>query len=457
MALPVCAACGVLAPDDRALCTLCAEPFPEPRPEAPSPTGDRRWVCVRTRFHCNACAQISPVRGFSDDDTLTCVHCGQRQGFPDAELRDVLEIAHATVDPELRDFDVFDRLEGKATFIDYARDKLSILAAPGHPRCARCHAFVQLGTADGRTSELSCECGPQAHHVPGVLARRLPELRGVYSDETRTDVPRATAASAGGATAFLCALCGGAFGASEIGTGPIVPCRYCKAANRVEVALGAKADPVWLLVEGASRKRLDHEAKAAARERRKPDALTELVAAIRAPAGKADPVSQGWLLQLGVVVMSGVIVFGAAGWNEVFSFAEYRARAAMLETKCTIERIKDERHGEKTVRTHFGTAIDPRTGQRHVVRAVGEDSHTLWAAGAGKSSTEEILTQTKGIGFPATLTCFLDPQRDRVVFNRPGTFSPIPMVLLVIGFLASLAGGFVMARRALRAKPSRGG
>ncbi len=216
MALPTCAECGVLAPEDRALCTLCAATFPDPRPEAPPPAGDSRWVCVRTRFRCNACAQVSPVRSFSDDDILTCVHCGQRQGFPDGELRDILEIAHATVDPELRDFDVFERLEGKATFIDYARDKLSILAAPGHPRCARCHAFVEIGTAAGATTELSCECGPQAHHVPRVLASRLPELRGVFSDETRTDVPRASSASETVATAFLCALCGGAFEGDNI-------------------------------------------------------------------------------------------------------------------------------------------------------------------------------------------------------------------------------------------------
>ena len=446
MALPVCPSCGVLAPDERQLCTLCATPFPEQRPSAPEPQGERRWVCVRTRFHCNACAQVSPVRGFSDEDILTCAHCGQRQGFPDAELRDVLEIAHATVDPGLRDFEIFERLEGKATFIDYARDRLSILAAPGHPRCARCRAFVQLGTADGATCEVTCECGPQTHHVPRVLASRLPELRGAFCDETRTDVPRAAATSAEGTTAFVCAHCGGVFAAGTIGHSPIVACSYCKAANRVDVPPGPKADPVWLLVEGASKKRRDHEAKEAAKERRGPSAISELIALAKAPPGKLDPEAQGWLLQVGIFVMSGLVIFGAAGWNEVSGFAEHRARAAMVQTTCTMERFDDERRGDKTVRTYFGTALDPNTKQVHNVRAIGDDAHTIWAVGAGKSSTPER------VGVLGTATCFLDPRRDRVVFNRPASFSPIVMILLVLGFLASLAGGIFLAKKALLAR-----
>src|SRR4029079_6486092 len=115
------------------------------------------------------------------------------------------------------------------------------------------------------------------------LASRLAELRGVFCDETRTDVPRAASPSPRGTPSFALAQSGGDFAAAALGHSPIVACTYCNAANRVDVPLGPKADPVWLLVEGASKKRREHVAAEAKRELRPPSALEEIVALIKAP------------------------------------------------------------------------------------------------------------------------------------------------------------------------------
>ena len=106
----------------------------------------------------------------------------------------------------------------------------------------------------------------------------------------------------------------------------------------------------------------------------------------------------------------------------------------------------------KTVRRYFGTALDPRTGALHHVSADGEEEGRFPRLGDDKTEPAGTPAYQLLNTLPMTVPCFLDPEHDRVVFRRRATFSPIWMIFFVLCFLPSLAGGALLAKKALRSK-----
>src|SRR6478672_2635820 len=174
--MPVCGACGIIAPRGLTSCARCganfaARPMGAPRIDA----GGGYWVAVSCTFQCRSCGFAAPLDQLDVDGSVECAYCGLRQRFEPSTWSEALDFAHAVGDlagpgPEGRYPDPglwigasnpFRDTGETASFSEFRQSgfeitegltipkSLQIAAAPGFPVCLRCKVPVVVQVAPG--------------------------------------------------------------------------------------------------------------------------------------------------------------------------------------------------------------------------------------------------------------------------------------------------------------------
>jgi hypothetical protein len=147
-------------------------------------------------------------------------------------------------------------MDGRGT----TKHSLRTTVSPGHPLCRACQLPLEVALDGAGGARTRCpRCNDTATYaLPANAAAVFGALRGVLAVEQRTDRPIArTTRGQGGVEAALCPQCGAALAA---GAGELVQCTFCRLSARVPGRLGRqqrkgeppKADPFWVLLDGAS-------------------------------------------------------------------------------------------------------------------------------------------------------------------------------------------------------------
>lgn len=289
--MPICPRCGIVAPVQRTSCSVCNQPFTEPRVRAPNPKGPY-WVAMRASFQCRSCAFLSPLDHIDVDGEVQCSECGLRQRFDVDAWLEGLAQAHAMGDlagpaPEGRNPHPTIWIGGDNPFAEigdaktYASHKQSGMSAsegvpiprsliidmaPGFPVCRRCAVPLQVGFRAADQPATQCpRCGETASYaLPEAAKQRCGGLVAAIAEEHRTDRKAVRMeAAAGGVVALHCPDCGAPI--TQVGT-DVVQCPFCRCVARIPVRAQArptsgKREPVWfwLLFEGPSAMRRNLE------------------------------------------------------------------------------------------------------------------------------------------------------------------------------------------------------
>jgi hypothetical protein len=200
-----------------------------------------------------------------------CLHCGLEQAFEPMRWRDGLDHAHAIGDL-FRDggaggLDNPARTVGTTqtgvSFLTPGDNELLVVASPGAPLCAGCHAPLEVDVRPQDCTTLCRPCSDQATYaLPEGLGFVTRSLRAIVGAEHRTDRPavKVEESTASAAVAIACPRCSAPLTPSE--DSRLMTCAYCKTACRVPDRTwwrlrggNPTSESMWLLFSGPSPKR----------------------------------------------------------------------------------------------------------------------------------------------------------------------------------------------------------
>ncbi len=291
--VPICTACGVIAPSQLSSCPMCGKRYPHPR--AQSPDDDLIWVAVRASFQCRSCHFLSPLDELDIDGSVECAQCGIHQRFDVGAWQGALGFAHGVGDlafppPEGRHpspyvwigsdnphirvgyTEVFDEHRQSSTAMVQGMTvhrSLFIQACPGYPVCAKCEGPMRVSLKGDRTNTRCDTCGEQASYkLPPLAEQYQSSLAAVVAMAHRMDKPLALLDTHGGTTTLKCGQCGGDLPVTK---DRVVECGYCNATNLVPPRGRArstgetiKPEVWWMAFRGPSALRRVAEAPPAA-------------------------------------------------------------------------------------------------------------------------------------------------------------------------------------------------
>jgi deleted-in-malignant-brain-tumors protein 1 len=294
--MPVCHACGALAPSGRASCEVCQQPIGSSLEAVPPRSDDLCFAQVRTEITCRQCGGSFPLDEPELEEAVTCPRCATTQAFELGAWGEAFELAHCIADVhgprgerfrrELGARDPHPEI-GRGTAVAELRltgmtieggvmksRNLRASCAPGQPLCTKCGSPREPLEATGLRAapelQLRCVgCGDTARYaIPSVARSLAPGVVGFVAEALRTDRPEARLdmTSAGMVIALRCPSCGGGLNVSP--GSHAATCAFCKTESRIAsrtlLALkstDAAAAPWWVVFRGdaAARRELARE------------------------------------------------------------------------------------------------------------------------------------------------------------------------------------------------------
>ena len=271
----VCEKCGVVRAGRKQKCPRCGAAY-ENNVQAPSRHGDDYyWVAIEVTFKCRMCAFDVPLNHLDMDGAVVCAKCGLEQAFEVAHWRHVLQNAQNTGDTWMDDSEIG---ESKSSSWEdgIGENNLTVFASPGYPRCAKCHAQLEIG-AEGDSTTTSCSCGEKAsYEIPKTASRMMRSLRALVADEHRTDRKAVKDNSNASAIAVACPSCNAPLDVNE--SSKFITCTFCNTTSRIPdrtwfriSGKEPKTQPIWLLFQGKSARRtaLEEEKEKEQREQKR--------------------------------------------------------------------------------------------------------------------------------------------------------------------------------------------
>lgn len=388
----VCPSCGGLAPTARQECKLCGGSL-DGRHRVPAPFNGRRWARCEFRRTCPACKEPHDVGLLELRGEVACPSCGKASRPDEAQLRDVLEICHAVVDPRSAALSQFAGLGREDTFIDYARDELSVRVSPGHPMCPRCAQPKEVDLLGRSRVGLRCPSCSEEH------VYRADWVREANRDLFAWCHPLTEEAAA-----------------KPTGEGYREP---------------AKREPAWLGFRGGSprvARALDPPApssRAAAKSRRVRDRFR-------------DPkwLSQTWPLVMQLLLGAVCVVLLAPVFLgiEACEHREQTRRAAWVAATCKVTGSRQV--GSKRPETRYAVDVELPDGRRGVAD-MGRSEHApseRWVVRASDPEKRETPRMNQPV------PCFADPADPaRAAFFRAKELAAWPL-LAIAGALAAAVG-----------------